>query len=170
MAAQPSPRRAAVIGASGYIGTHLVPRLVAEGWQVTASSRNTEVLAAREWQGVELVQADILDQASLEQALAGADVVFYLVHCMAAGGNFAELERQGATNLVAAANAAGVSRIVYLGGLSPEHPKSQHLQARLETGRILREADSPVVELQAGMIVGPGSAAWEVIRDLVNYL
>ncbi len=170
MAGQPTSRRAAVIGASGYIGTHLVPRLVSEGWQVTASSRNTDVLAAREWQDVDLVQADILDEASLSRAVAGADVVFYLVHCMAAGGNFAALERQGAMNLVAAADAAGVSRIVYLGGLSPEHPKSQHLQARLETGRVLREARCTVVELQAGMIVGPGSAAWEVIRDLVNYL
>ena len=89
---------------------------------------------------------------------------------MAAGGDFAELEREGARNLVAAADESSVGRIVYLGGLSPEDPDSQHLKARLETGEILRKARATVVELRAGMIVGPGSAAWEVIRDLVNHL
>lgn len=163
-------RRAVVIGASGYIGTNLVPRLVAEGWQVRATSRNTDVLAARAWPGVELVAADVLDAASLREAVAGADVVFYLVHLMAAGGNFAELEREAARNLVAAADEAGVGRIVYLGGLAPDKPKSQHLQARIDTGEILRTAACQVVELRAAMIVGPGSAAWEVMRDLVNHL
>lgn len=168
--AAPQGRRAVVIGASGYIGTNLVPMLQAEGWTVRATSRHPGVLEAREWPGVELVAADILDAGTLEHAVAGTDVVFYLVHCMAAGGDFAALERQGASNLVAAADAAGVQRIVYLGGLSPDDPQSQHLRARLETGRILRTASCTVVEIQAGMIVGPGSAAWEVIRDLVNYL
>ena len=162
--------RAVVLGASGYIGTNLVPRLVAEGWAAAATSRNTEVLAARGWERVELVEADILDESSLVRALRGAHVAFYLVHCMAAGGDFAALERQGARNLVAAANAAGLQRLVYLGGLAPDNPKSQHLRARMETGEILRGADCTVVEIRAGMIVGVGSAAWEVIRDLVNHL
>jgi len=163
-------RRAVVIGASGYIGTNLVPRLVDDGWSVRATSRNTQVLATREWGDVELMAVDILDPASLDSVLADMDVVFYLVHCMAAGGDFASLERQGARNLVAAADAAGVSRIVYLGGLSPDNPRSQHLRARLETGEILRSARCTVTEIQAGMIVGPGSAAWEVMRDLVNHI
>ncbi len=162
--------RAVVIGASGYIGTNLVPRLAAQGWDVRATSRNPEVLAARDWDRVELVEADILDAPSLERALHGAHVAFYLVHCMAAGGDFAALERQGARNLVAAANAASLQRLVYLGGLTPENPESQHLKARVETGEILRSADCDVVEIRAGMIVGAGSAAWEVIRDLVNHL
>ena len=159
-----------VIGASGYIGTNLVPRLLAEGWSVRATSRNTDVLAARGWRDVELMAADVLDPESLSRAVEGADVVFYLVHLMAAGGNFAELERRGAHNMVAAAREAGVERIVYLGGLAPEEPQSQHLQARLDTGEILRRAACQVVEIRAPMIVGPGSAAWEVMRDLVNHL
>ncbi len=163
-------RRAVVVGASGYIGTHLVPRLVADGWEVRATARNIDVLAAREWQGVEFLEADILDKASLERALRNQDVAFYLVHCMSAGGDFAALERKGARNFVEAANAAGVNRVVYLGGLTPENPKSQHLKARVDTGDILRRANCEVVEIRAGMIVGPGSAAWEVIRDLVNHL
>ena len=161
---------AAVIGASGYVGTHLVPHLLAEGCRVRATARNPAVLQAREWVGVETVAADILDRASLERAVAGADVVFYLVHCMSAGGDFIRLERRGAEALVEVAGAAGVRRIVYLGGLAPERPVSQHLRARIETGEILRRARCQVVELRAGMIVGPGSAAWEVIRDLVNHL
>lgn len=163
-------RRALVLGASGYIGTHLVPRLVDSGWSVGAASRNVEVLAARQWHSVALHQADILDRPSLEPALHDIDVVFYLVHCMAAGGDFAALEQQGARNFVAAANAAGVQRIVYLGGLAPDDPQSQHLRARVATGELLRAADCEVVEIRAGMITGPGSAAWEVMRDLVNHL
>lgn len=163
-------RLAVVIGASGYVGTNLVPRLCAAGWRVRATSRNPQVLAARGWEDVDILGADILDQKSMVQALDGASVVFYLVHCMAAGGDFSSLERQGAQHLVAAANAAGTQRIVYLGGLAPEQPASQHLRARIETGDILRGADCQVIEIRAGMIVGPGSAAWEVMRDLVNHL
>jgi uncharacterized protein YbjT (DUF2867 family) len=163
-------RRAVIIGASGYIGTHLVPRLVEQGWAVRATARSAKVLAARQWHGVEILQADILDAASLDAALADMDVAFYLVHCMSAGGNFAAIERQGAGNFVAAANAAGLRRIVYLGGLTPRNPQSQHLQGRIETGEILRHANCEVVEIRAGMVIGPGSAAWEVMRDLVNHL
>lgn len=163
-------RRAVVVGASGYIGTHLVPRLVAEGWIVRATARDPDVLAARGWDRVEVAAADVLDPASLARAAEGMDVIFYLVHCMAAGGDFETLERLGARHVVAAADAAGVQRIVYLGGLMPDDPRSMHLRARKLTGEILRTARCPVVELRAGMIVGPGSAAWEVIRDLVNHL
>jgi uncharacterized protein YbjT (DUF2867 family) len=165
-----SGRRAVVVGATGYIGTHLVPRLLAEGWSVRATARDPEVLAGRGWQDVDIVAADILDPESLERALEGVDVVFYLVHCMAAGGDFETLERLGAEHLVAAADAKGIARIVYLGGLMPEAPTSQHLRARKVTGEILRTARCTVVEVRAGMIIGPGSAAWEVMRDLVNHL
>jgi uncharacterized protein YbjT (DUF2867 family) len=170
MARAVTGRRAVVIGASGYIGTHLVPRLLAEGWSVRATARDPEVLAGRGWDAAELVAADVLEPETLAAACEGMDVVFYLVHCMAAGGDFQTLERLGAEHLVAAADAGGVERIVYLGGLMPEGPTSQHLRARRETGEILREAKATVVEVRAGMIVGPGSAAWEVMRDLVNHL
>lgn len=162
--------RALVFGASGYIGTNLTPRLIEAGWQVRAAARHMAVLEARDWQAVELVEADALEPDSLPAALQDIDVAFYLVHSMAAGKNFAELDVEAAKNFAAAATAAGVGRIVYLGGLIPADPRSLHLKSRAETGDVLRHGSVPVTEIRAGMIVGPGSAAYEVIRDLVNYL
>ncbi len=159
-----------VVGASGYIGTNLVEFLVAEGRHVRAASRNIEVLEGRGWDGVELCEADALQPASLDAALAGVDTAYYLVHSMAAGSSFPELDAEAARNFAAAAARQKVRRIVYLGGLTPDDPRSEHLKSRQETGDILREGSVPVTELRAGMIIGPGSAAWEVIRDLVNHL
>lgn len=159
-----------VFGASGYIGTNLVPRLVAHGVRVRATSRNVEVLEGRGWQEVQMVAADALDAETLPGALQGVDIAYYLVHSMAAGGDFSSIDREAAENFGRAAARAGVRRIVYLGGLVPDDPRSQHLQSRAETGDVLRASGVPVTELRAGMIIGPGSAAWEVIRDLVNYL
>ena len=165
-----SKGRALVFGASGYIGTNLTPELAAAGWEVRAAARHQEVLEARGWSGVELVEADALQPETLDSALTGIDVAFYLVHSMAAGRDFARLDIEAAENFAAAAARAGVGRIVYLGGLIPEDPKSQHLASRAATGDTLRQGRVPVTEIRAGMIVGPGSAAYEVIRDLVNYL
>ena len=159
-----------VFGASGYIGTNLVEFLLAEGRKVRASSRNVEVLQGRGWQDAELCQADALVPASLDATLEGVDTVYYLVHSMAAGKSFPKLDATAARNFAAAAARQGVRRIVYLGGLTPENPRSVHLRSRQETGDILRDGSVPVTELRAGMIIGPGSAAWEVIRDLVNHL
>jgi len=159
-----------VFGASGYIGSNLVPELLRTGHRVRATARNVEVLQGRGWQGAELVRADALDPATLAGALAGADVAYYLVHSMAAGSDFAAIDRVAAENFARAAATAGVRRIVYLGGLIPPNPRSQHLLSRAETGAVLRAGPVPVTELRAGMIVGPGSAAYEVIRDLVNHL
>jgi uncharacterized protein YbjT (DUF2867 family) len=102
--------------------------------------------------------------------LEGVDIAYYLVHSMAAGKNFPDLDAKAARNFAAAAARQGVKRIVYLGGLVPENPKSTHLRSRQETGDILRAGSVAVTEIRAGMIIGPGSAAWEVIRDLVNHL
>lgn len=162
--------RALVFGASGYIGTNLVPRLLESGWQVRAAARHHAVLEARGWHGADLVTADALDPETLPAALRDIDVAFYLVHSMAAGKDFAELDVQAAKNFAAAAAEAGVGRVVYLGGLIPADPRSLHLKSRAETGDVLRHGAVPVTEIRAGMIVGPGSAAYEVIRDLVNYL
>ena len=160
-----------VFGASGYIGTHLTPMLRDEGHRVRASSRNIEVLEGRQWPDVELVQADALDPGSLDRALAGVDTAFYLVHSMAAGKDFPEIDAKAARNFAAAAERQKVRRIVYLGGLLPgDSPESAHLRSREETGDLLRAGAVPVTEIRAGMIIGPGSAAWEVIRDLVNHL
>jgi len=159
-----------IFGASGYIGSHLVPYLLAEGRQVRASSRNVAVLEDRGWTGVELVEADALRPETLDSVLRNVDTAYYLVHSMAAGKNFPELDAVAARNFAAAAARQGVNRIVYLGGLVPQSPESAHLRSRQETGDILRAGAVPVTEIRAGMIIGPGSAAWEVIRDLVNHL
>lgn len=159
-----------VVGASGYIGSHLVPALVQRGHEVTAAARTASVLQARGWEGVRCVAADVLQPHTLGPALAGMEVAYYLVHSMGSGGDFQERDRAGARNFAAAARAAHVGRIVYLGGIQPPGEPSAHLESRRETGDLLRASAIPVTELRAGMIVGPGSAAFEVIRDLVNHL
>ena len=167
---RPAGRQMLVFGATGYIGSHLVPRLLREGFAVRASGRNRKSLEARGWAGAELVEADALQPETLPAALRGVDTAYYLVHSMAAGRQFGALDLQAAGNFAAAAAAAGVRRIVYLGGLIPERPDSEHLISRRETGERLRQGPVPVTEIRAGIIVGPGSAAYEVIRDLVNHL
>jgi uncharacterized protein YbjT (DUF2867 family) len=163
-------RRRLVFGATGYVGSHLVPRLLRDGYTVRASGRNRKSLLARGWVGLELVEADALRPETLPAAMAGVDTAYYLVHSMAAGRHFGQLDLRAAGNFAAAAAAAGVRRIVYLGGLIPPAADSEHLVSRRETGVTLRRGAVPVTEIRAGIIVGPGSAAYEVIRDLVNHL
>lgn len=159
-----------VFGASGYIGKNLVPFLLAEGRQVRATSRNVGVLAAQGWDDAELAEADALEPDTLDAVLRDVDTAYYLVHSMASGKDFPRLDAAAARNFAAAAARQGVRRIVYLGGLVPDAPQSAHMRSRQETGEVLREGSVPVTEIRAGMIIGPGSAAWEVIRDLVNHL
>ncbi len=165
---------ALVFGASGYIGTNLVPRLVREGWRVRAAARNLKVLQARcddpVWRAVDLVAGDALAPESRAPALAGVDIAYYLVHSMAAGHDFGRLDLAAAENFARAAAAAGVKRIVYLGGLVPKDADSEHLVSRQQTGDRLRAESVPVTEIRAGIIVGAGSAAYEVMRDLVYNL
>ncbi len=162
--------RVLVIGASGYIGSNLVPRLLEEGHKVRAAARRREVIEARRWTGVEAIAADVLKPETLDAALADIDVAYYLVHSMGSGADFARIDREGARNLRRAAERAGVRRIIYLGGLQPEDAPSEHLQSRAETGEVLRDGTVPVTEIRAGIIVGAGSAAFEVIRDLALHL
>jgi uncharacterized protein YbjT (DUF2867 family) len=159
-----------VFGASGYIGSNLVPELLRRGRRVRATARNFEVLEGRQWKDAHLLSADALDPTSLPAALEGVAVAYYLVHSMGSGRHFDSIDREAAANFARAAAAAGVRRIVYLGGLIPPNPRSRHLKSRAETGEVLRSGPVPVTELRAGMIIGPGSAAYEVIRDLVNHL
>ena len=166
----PSDGRVLVLGASGYIGRHLVPHLRDRGVPVRAAGRRLSALQAERWENVELVQADALDPDSLARALKGVSVAYYLVHSMAAGADFPEQDRRAARVFAQAAAEAGVQRIVYLGGLSPANPDTPHLASRVETGEILRQGRVPVIEVRAGIIIGPGSAAFEVMRDLVAHL
>lgn len=162
--------RICVLGASGYIGSHLVPRLLGADHEVVAVSRNARVLEGRGWTGATLVEADVLKPETLTKALRDCDAVYYLVHSMGEGKGFARRDKQAARNVAAAAAKARVKRIVYLGGLQPRRQMSEHLRSRAETGAVLREGSVPVTELRAGIIVGAGSAGFEIIRDLVNHL
>ena len=125
-----------------------MPRLLREGFAVRASGRDRKVLDARDWPGVESVEADALAPDSLQAALAGVHTAYYLVHSMAAGQDFGRLDVQAAENFAAAADQAGVRRIVYLGGLVPDHAESEHLVSRRETGERLRAGRVPVTEIR----------------------
>jgi len=159
-----------VFGASGYIGSNLVPKLLSRDIAVRAVSRQMQALKARHWKNVELVEADALEPDTLKQALLNVDTAYYLVHSMAAGRNFSSIDLKAAGNFAMAAENAGVRRIIYLGGLVPEDADSEHIVSRRETGEILRQGKVPVTEVRAGIIVGAGSAAFEVMRDLVFHL
>ena len=169
--AQKQPRKPVLVfGASGYIGRHLVPALLAEGHKVRAAARRMAPLEAEGWDGVELVQADAHDPDTLPKALNGMSTAYFLVHSMADGADFPERERRAAAAFAEAAEKAGVERIVYLGGLAPKEAASTHLASRVATGEELRRGPVPVSELRAPVIVGPGSVAFEVMRDLAAYL
>jgi uncharacterized protein YbjT (DUF2867 family) len=119
---------------------------------------------------VEIVAADALDPATLRAALAGIGIVYYLIDSVGAGRGFGQLDLRAAANFAAAAEAAGVERICYLGGLVPADADSEHIVSRRDTGEVLRRGKVRVTEIPAGIIVGPGSAAFEVMRDLVYHL
>ncbi len=155
-----------VTGATGFIGRALVSALCAEGRGVVAASRRS--VAAVEPEGCpEWRICDLLRPETLPAALAGVRVAYYLVHSMGSGhANFQDVERRTAEAFVNAAAAAQVERIVYLGGPAPTGAPSPHLQSRLAVGEILRGGSVPCAELRASMVVGAGSASWQIVRDL----
>ncbi len=161
-----------VTGATGYVGGRLVPRLLEAGRRVRVLARDPARLAGRPWAAqVEVVRGDVHDPATLAPALAGVDVAYYLVHSMGDHAAFATRDRDAARAFGEAARAAGVRRIVYLGGLGEaDAPLSDHLRSRQETGEALRAAGVPVTELRAAVIVGSGSISFEMIRWLVERL
>jgi uncharacterized protein YbjT (DUF2867 family) len=165
------PLHVLVTGATGYIGGRLVPRLLARGHQVRCVARDPDRLTGRDWPGVEIVRGDLADASVLPAVLDGIDVAYYLVHSMAEGGAFRERDRRMAQAFAHAAGQARVGRIIYLGGLGrPEEVHSRHLISRHEVGRTLAEAGVPVVEFRAAVIVGSGSASFEMIRHLAERL
>jgi uncharacterized protein YbjT (DUF2867 family) len=158
-------------GASGYVGGRLLTRLDSSRYRVRCLARRPEVMRERVGREVEVVAGDVLDRPTLDAALRGVETAFYLVHSMGASGSFEESDRQGALNFGSAAREAGVSRIVYLGGLGSDEEKlSPHLKSRHEVGRILRESGVPLLELRASVVIGSGSLSFEMIRALVERL
>jgi len=158
-------------GGSGYVGGRLLPLLEAHGCRVRCLTRRPETLRAKVAPGTQVVAGDVLDQASLAAALQGVTTAYYLVHSMGATGSFEETDRLGATQFGAAAHAAGVARIIYLGGLGDETEfLSPHLRSRQEVGQLLGAAGVPVIEFRASVIIGSGSLSFELIRALVEHL
>lgn len=164
--------RCLVTGATGYVGGRLVPRLLDNGFEVRALARTPEKLARVPWRDrIEVVQGDLGDPESLAAAFENVDVVYYLVHSMGFEKDFAAEERRAAQNVVAAARRAGVRRMVYLSGLHPEDAElSTHLGSRTTVGEILIASGIETIVLQAGVVVGSGSASFEMIRHLTDRL
>ena len=157
-------------GATGYVGGRLLRRLELDSLAVRCLCRNPEALGWRVAPGTEVVRGDLLQPASLGAAFSGVDTAFYLVHSMYAGTEFEAHEIEAAANFAQAAREAGVRRIIYLGGLVHGGELSAHLRSRAETGNILRSSGVPVIEFQASIVIGSGSASIEMIRALVERL
>lgn len=164
-----------VTGASGYVGGRLVPELLAAGHTVRCLARTPAKLRDHPWADqVEIVAGDVTEPASVQAALEGVDVAYYLVHALGGGKNFERTDRHAAHTFGQACHAARVARIVYLGGLTPagvpERELSPHLRSRAEVGRILLDSGVPTAVLRAAVIVGSGSASFEMLRYLTERL
>lgn len=162
-----------VTGVTGYVGGRLVPRLLEAGYRVRVLVRGEpQRLSSRSWyEQVDIFIGDVLQAEGLDAAMKDVEVAYYLIHSMRDNTEFSQRDIQAAQNFAFAAKAAGVERIIYLGGLGdPEGELSEHLQSRQETGAALRQAGIPVTEFRAGMIVGSGSLSFEMVRHLTERL
>lgn len=157
-------------GATGYVGGRLLHALEALRRPVRCLARHPENLQPRVAETTEVVYGDVLDASTLQPAIAGCKVAYYLVHSMSSSGDFVEQDRQAAADFAAAALAAGVERIIYLGGLGAEEEMSSHLASRQEVGAVLRQSGVPTIEFRASIIIGSGSLSFEMIRALVGRL
>jgi uncharacterized protein YbjT (DUF2867 family) len=160
-------------GATGYVGGRLLSRLEKSGFRVRCLARRPDFLASRVGAETDIVQGDVLSAETLPAAFEGIDTAYYMIHSMgnASAEGFEKEDRNGARNFAHAAAAAGVKRIIYLGGLGSERDSlSPHLSSRHEVGRILREPGIPVIEFRASVIIGSGSLSFEMLRSLVEKL
>jgi len=164
--------RVLVLGATGYIGGRLVPRLLAGGYQVRVLSRSSGRIEALPWANdVEVVEGDAADPDAMGVSVSDVDIIYFLVHSMTSGHDYGRLDRAIAINVALQASAHHVGRIVYLGGLHPDGVElSAHLASRKEVGDILLASAIPTIVLQAGVVIGAGSASFEMIRHLTEVL
>jgi uncharacterized protein YbjT (DUF2867 family) len=151
-----------VVGATGFIGSALIPALLAAGHHVRACARRLPAVPPT---SADYATCDLTDSTTIERALAGSDTAYYLVHSLGRA-DFREIDRRAAQAFVGAARRANLERIIYLGGVAPRVHASEHLASRLEVGEILRGGPVQAIELRAAMIVGHGSASWQIVRDL----
>ncbi|MFG3229106.1 SDR family oxidoreductase [Kitasatospora sp. NPDC048194] len=171
----PTGARCLVTGATGYIGGRLVPELLSAGYRVRCLARDPGRLRDQPWRSeVEVATGDVTRPETLAGALDGVDVAYYLVHSLGTGRGFEDTDRRAARSFARAAAEAGVGRIVYLSGLVPsgvpEAELSPHLRFRAEVGRALRTGGVPTAELRAAVIIGSGSASFEMLRYLTERL
>lgn len=161
-----------VTGASGYIGGGLVPRLLEKGYRVRCLVREPDRLQDYAWSSqVEIRRVDVVAGQSLREVMEGVMAAYYLIHSMASGYRYHQRDMSAAGNFAAAARLAGVEHIIYLGGLADPSAKiGHHMRSRIQTGEVLRQGGVPVTEFRAGVIVGPGSISFEMIRYLTEQL
>lgn len=165
-----------VLGATGYVGSRLVKKLLEAGYSVKASYRNERKLLRCSWFGhssVSPVSVDVQDIESIKSAMDGVTSIFYLIHSMGQGGAFEDIDRQAALNTTSSAEEMGVEQIVYLSGLGESKSNerlSKHLRSRTEVAEILGSGSVPATTLRAAMIIGAGSASFEIMRYLVERL
>ena len=168
-AAPEAERTILLTGATGFVGSAVRPALQAAGWHVRGLTRDA-ARAARHAPGLDWVEGDVGDRDAMASALEGAQAALYLVHGIREGAGYHEREVAAAAGFSAAAAEAGVQRIVYLGGVAPTGPGTEHLRSRVEVGETLRAGSVPTIELRASMIVGHGSLSWLIVRDLAARL
>ena len=171
-AKNPTPgRKILVTGASGYVGGRLVRQLLSQDFAVRVLVRDRNKISGQPWlNSVEISQGNATEFEDLRSALTGIHTAFYLLHSINLGSNFDELEAEMARNFARAAEEAGVSQIIYLGGIANDKQISQHLQSRANTGHQLSSGKVPVIEMRAGIIIGSGSASFEMLRHLTHRL
>ncbi len=170
--AKGEPALCLVTGATGYIGGRLIRELLSHGYRVRVFARNIERLHSYPWfNQVEVVEGDAADEAAVSRALKDVNIAYYLLHALMVKDAFEEQEKAWAESFGRAAKANHVSRIIYLGGMAESKSKlSAHLASRAETGEILRASGVPTIELRAGVVIGSGSASFEMLRYLTERL
>lgn len=161
-----------VTGATGYIASRLIPELLKRGYRVRCMVRGAHRLKTRTWfPHVEIVRGDVMDPSTLAPAIEGVHTAYYLIHNMSSGHGYTSLEQDGAKNFAVAAENSRVEHIIYLGGLAdPNRKISSHMRSRIDTGESLRRGKVPVTEFRAGVIVGPGSISFEMIRFMTELM